>query len=68
MSLTNTYSHDQPLNYARPLLYTTSLDNNVTITASCFFDLEDSTAEKVRGPIRPLNLSLMITSLYIYLS
>ena len=47
--LTNTLIRDYLLNYARPLIYTTSLSNAVIITASCSFDLlEDGTAEKVR--------------------
>jgi 8-amino-7-oxononanoate synthase len=56
------------LNYARPLIYTTSLSNAAIIAASCSFDLlEDGTAERVRTPalcfaIRPLRL--MTHSLY----
>jgi len=42
-----------------------SLDNAAIIAVSCFFGLEDFTAEKVRVPIQPLNPSLMTTSLYI---
>lgn len=47
--LTNTLIRDYLLNYARPLIYTTSLSNAAIIAASCSFDLlEDGTAEKVR--------------------
>ena len=54
--LTNTLIRDYLLNYARPLIYTTSLSNAAIIAASCSFDLiEDGTAERVRVPaIRPL--------------
>lgn len=49
--LTNTLIRDYLLNYARPLIYTTSLSNAAIIAASCSFDLlEDGTAEKVRVP------------------
>jgi 8-amino-7-oxononanoate synthase len=44
---------DYLLNYARPLIYTTSLSNAAIIAASCSFDLlEDGTAEKVLPPFR----------------
>ena len=47
--LTNTLIRDYLLNYARPLIYTTSLSNAAIIAASCSFDLlEDGTAKKVR--------------------
>ena len=54
--LTNTLIRDYLLNYARPLIYTTSLSNAAIIAASCSFDLlKDGTAERVRVPaIRPL--------------
>jgi 8-amino-7-oxononanoate synthase len=54
--LTNTLIRDYLLNYARPLIYTTSLNNAAIIAASCSFDLlEDGTAERVRVlAIRPL--------------
>jgi len=49
--LTNTLIRDYLLNYARPLIYTTSLSNAAIIAASCSFALlEDGTAEKVRVP------------------
>jgi hypothetical protein len=49
--LTNTLIRDYLLNYARPLIYTTSLSNAAIVAASCSFDLlEDGTAEKVRVP------------------
>ena len=47
--LTNTLIRDYLLNYARPLIYTTSLNNATIIAVSCSFDLlEDGTAEGVR--------------------
>lgn len=46
--LTNTLIRDYLLNYARPLIYTTSLSNLAVIAASCSFDLlEDGTANRV---------------------
>ena len=46
--LTNTLIRDYLLNYARPLIYTTSLSNLAVIAASCSFDLlEDGTADRV---------------------
>jgi 8-amino-7-oxononanoate synthase len=46
--LTSTLIRDYLLNYARPLIYTTSLSNTAIIAASCSFDiLEDGTAKKV---------------------
>jgi 8-amino-7-oxononanoate synthase len=49
--LTNTLIRDYLLNYARPLIYTTSLSNAAIIAASCSFDLlEDGTVEKVCFP------------------
>ena len=54
MILTNTLIRDYLLNYARPLIYTTSLSNAAIIAASCSFDLlEDGTAKKVLSPFRP---------------
>jgi 8-amino-7-oxononanoate synthase len=51
--LTSTLIRDYLLNYARPLIYTTSLSNAAIIAASCSFDLlEDGTAEKVRASFR----------------
>jgi 8-amino-7-oxononanoate synthase len=48
--LTNTLIRDYLLNYARPLIYTTSLSNAAIVAASCSFDLlEDGTAEKVNS-------------------
>lgn len=48
MLLTNTLIRDYLLNYARPLIYTTSLSNLAVIAASCSFDLlEDGTANRV---------------------
>ena len=48
---TSTLIRDYLLNYARPLIYTTSLSNAAIIAASCSFDLlEDGTAERVRVP------------------
>jgi len=42
------------LNYARPLIYTTSLSNAAVIAISCSFDLlDDGTAEKVLTSILP---------------
>ncbi|KAI0956430.1 hypothetical protein AcV7_006840 [Taiwanofungus camphoratus] len=47
--LTTPLVRDYLLNYARPLIYTTSLSNANIIAADCAFDLlEDGTAEKVR--------------------
>ena len=49
MLLTNTLIRDYLLNYARPLIYTTSLSNLAVIAASCSFDLlEDGTADRVK--------------------
>jgi 8-amino-7-oxononanoate synthase len=49
--LTSTLLRDYLLNYARPLIYTTSLSNAAIIAASCSFDLlEDGTAKKVCVP------------------
>ena len=49
MLLTNTLIRDYLLNYARPLIYTTSLSNLAVIAASCSFDLlENGTADRVR--------------------
>ncbi|KAH9959474.1 PLP-dependent transferase [Russula dissimulans] len=46
--LTNTLIRDYLLNYARPLIYTTSLSNAAVIAASCSFDLlADGTTEKL---------------------
>lgn len=57
MLLTNTLIRDYLLNYARPLIYTTSLSNLAVIAASCSFDLlENGTADRV-GP----SLALTIT-------
>ena len=57
--LTNTLIRDYLLNYARPLIYTTSLSYTNIIAAGCAFDLlEDGTAETVRfliSPVFPLN-------------
>ncbi|KAI0050516.1 PLP-dependent transferase [Auriscalpium vulgare] len=45
--LVDTVTRDYLLNYARPLIYTTSLSNTNIIAASCSFDmLENGTAEK----------------------
>jgi hypothetical protein len=53
--LTSTLIRDYLLNYARPLIYTTSLSNTAIIAASCSFDLlEDGTGEKVLIPLRCL--------------
>jgi hypothetical protein len=50
--LTSTLIRDYLLNYARPLIYTTSLSNTAIIAASCSFDiLEDGTAKKVPVPM-----------------
>ncbi|KAF8490940.1 pyridoxal phosphate-dependent transferase [Russula emetica] len=50
--LTNTLIRDYLLNYARPLIYTTSLSNAATIAASCSFDLlEDGTAGKLAAQL-----------------
>lgn len=47
--LTTPLVRDYLLNYARPLIYTTSLSHANIIAADCAFDLlEDGTAEKVR--------------------
>jgi 8-amino-7-oxononanoate synthase len=47
--LTNTLIRDYLLNYARPLIYTTSLGYANIIATDCAFDLlEDGTAETVR--------------------
>jgi 8-amino-7-oxononanoate synthase len=47
--LTSTLIRDYLLNYARPLIYSTSLSNASIIAASCSLDLlEDGTAERVR--------------------
>jgi 8-amino-7-oxononanoate synthase len=52
--LTGTLIRDYLLNYARPLIYTTSLSNAAIVAASCSFDLlEDGTAEKVRAWFLP---------------
>jgi 8-amino-7-oxononanoate synthase len=58
--LTNTLIRDYLLNYARPLIYTTSLSNLAVIAASCSFDLlENGTADRVRpslvSPITKVN-------------
>ncbi|KAI0290341.1 pyridoxal phosphate-dependent transferase [Russula brevipes] len=50
--LTNTLIRDYLLNYARPLIYTTSLSNAAIVAASCSFDLlEDGTAEKLAAQV-----------------
>jgi len=50
--LTNTLIRDYLLNYARPLIYTTSLSNAAIIAASCSFDLlEDGTAERLAARV-----------------
>jgi len=50
--LTNTLIRDYLLNYARPLIYTTSLSNAAIIAASCSFDLlEDGTAENLAAQV-----------------
>ncbi|KAI9507148.1 pyridoxal phosphate-dependent transferase [Russula earlei] len=50
--LTDRLIRDYLLNYARPLIYTTSLSNAAIIAASCSFDLlEDGTAEKLAAQI-----------------
>ncbi|KAH9981707.1 pyridoxal phosphate-dependent transferase [Russula compacta] len=50
--LTNTLTRDYLLNYARPLIYTTSLSNAAIIAASCSFDLlEDGTTEKLAAQV-----------------
>ena len=47
--LTSVLVRDYLLNYARPLIYTTSLSHANIIAAGCSFDmLENGTAEKVR--------------------
>ena len=59
MILTNTLIRDYLLNYARSLIYTTSLSNAAIIAASCSFDLlEDGTAEKVISPLHPSAIGL----------
>jgi 7-keto-8-aminopelargonate synthetase-like enzyme len=51
--LTSSLVRDYLLNFARPLIYTTSLSNAAIIAASCSFDLlEDGIAEKVPVPFR----------------
>ncbi|THH03343.1 hypothetical protein EW146_g10461 [Bondarzewia mesenterica] len=46
--LTNTLARDYLLNYARPLIYTTSLSHANIIAADCSFDmLENGTADKL---------------------
>ncbi|TFY82583.1 hypothetical protein EWM64_g1423 [Hericium alpestre] len=46
--LTNTLLRDYLINYARPLIYTTSLSHSNIIAAGCSFDmLEDGTAGKL---------------------
>ncbi|KAH8984364.1 pyridoxal phosphate-dependent transferase [Lactarius hatsudake] len=50
--LTNTLIRDYLLNYARPLIYTTSLSNLAVIAASCSFDLlEDGTADRLAARV-----------------
>ncbi|KAH8987434.1 PLP-dependent transferase [Lactarius akahatsu] len=50
--LTNTLIRDYLLNYARPLIYTTSLSNLAVIAASCSFDLlEDGTAYRLAARV-----------------
>jgi len=50
--LTNTLIRDYLLNYARPLIYTTSLSNAAIIAASCSFDLlEGGTAEGLAAQV-----------------
>ncbi|KAH9979899.1 pyridoxal phosphate-dependent transferase [Lactifluus volemus] len=50
--LTSTLIRDYLLNYARPLIYTTSLSNTAIIAASCSFDiLEDGTAKKLAARV-----------------
>jgi len=58
--LTKTLIRDYLLNYACPLIYTTSLSNAASIiAASCSFDLlEDGTAEKVLSPFHPFAIRL----------
>ncbi|KAH9052280.1 pyridoxal phosphate-dependent transferase [Lactarius vividus] len=50
--LTSTLIRDYLLNYARPLIYTTSLSNLAVIAASCSFDLlEDGTADRLAARV-----------------
>jgi len=57
--LTNTLIRDYLLNYARPLIYTTSLSNAAIIAASCSFDLlDDGTTEQVFSPFHPFAIRL----------
>jgi len=50
--LTNTLIRDYLLNYARPLIYTTSLSNLAVIAASCSFDLlENGTADRLAARV-----------------
>ena len=59
MLLTNTLIRDYLLNYARPLIYTTSLSNLAVIAASCSFDLlENGTADRVGLSSITKNLTL----------
>jgi 8-amino-7-oxononanoate synthase len=59
--LTNTLIRDYLLNYARPLIYTTSLSNLAVIAASCSFDLlENGTADRV-GPSLVLAITRKLT-------
>ena len=59
MLLTNTLIRDYLLNYARPLIYTTSLSNLAVIAASCSFDLlENGTADRVGPSSITKNLTL----------
>lgn len=52
MLLTNTLIRDYLLNYARPLIYTTSLSNLAVIAASCSFDLlENGTADRLAARV-----------------
>ena len=64
MLLTNTLIRDYLLNYARPLIYTTSLSNLAVIAASCSFDLlEDGTADRVGSLTCPATVNLITYSL-----
>ena len=61
---TNTLIRDYLLNYARPLIYTTSLSHSNVIAANCSFDmLENGSAQQVRAECLPLTLCSCVTIL-----